>query len=157
MFTEEQLELACMGWFGGLGYQIINGPEIEPHKGVMAERESLSEVVLTGRLKRALQSINKHLPESAIDSAIDTVKLFHANTVISNNRFHRQLLDGIPVTYTDDDGNEVGDRVFLVDFKNADNNDWLALLIATVCLPIIPTYPVVDFLVNLHPAWSLSL
>jgi type I restriction enzyme R subunit len=127
MYTEEQLELACIDWFDGLGYQTINGPDIEPHKGAMAERSSLSEVILTGRLKRALQNINKHIPELAIDSAIDTVKLYHANTVVSNNRFHRQLLDGIPITYTDNEGNEVGDRVFLVDFKNADNNDWLAL------------------------------
>ncbi len=127
MFTEEQLELACIGWFDGLGYQTINGPDIEPNKGALAERQSLSEVVLTKRLRAALQRINGHLPDSAIDTAIDTVKQFHANVVVANNRFHRQLLDGIPVTYTDDEGNEVGDRVFLVDFKNTDSNDWLAL------------------------------
>jgi len=123
MYTEEQLELACIGWFDGLGYQTVYGPDIEPNKGGLAERQMLSEVVLAGRLRDALQRINKHLPLSAIDTAIDTVKQFSANMVVSNNRFHRQLNDGIPVTYTDNDGNEVGDRVFLVDFKQPDNND----------------------------------
>lgn len=127
MYTEEQLELACIGWFDGLGYQTVYGPDIEPNKGGLAERQMLSEVVLAGRLRDALQRINKHLPLSAIDTAIDTVKQFSANMVVSNNRFHRQLNDGIPVTYTDNDGNEVGDRVFLVDFKQPDNNDWLAV------------------------------
>lgn len=127
MFTEEQLELECIKWFDGLGYQTINGPDIEPHKGKAAERQSLSEVVLTKRLKAALKEINCHLPESAIDSAIDTLKQFHANTVVANNTFHRHLLDGIPVSFTDDNGNETGDRVFLVDFKDVTKNDWLVV------------------------------
>lgn len=127
MFTEEQLELECIKWFDGLGYQTINGPDIEPHKGKAAERQSLSEVVLTERLKEALREINDHLPESAIVSAIDTLKQFHANTVVANNTFHRHLLDGIPVSYTDDNGNETGDRVFLVDFKDVTKNDWLVV------------------------------
>lgn len=127
MFTEEQLELECIKWFDGLGYQTINGPDIEPHQGKAAERQSLSEVVLTERLKAALKEINDHLPEFAIDSAIDTLKQFHANTVVANNTFHRHLLDGIPVSFTDENGNETGDRVFLVDFKDVTKNDWLVV------------------------------
>lgn len=125
--TEESLELDCMGWFDGLGYQTINGPDIESNKGNASERDTLSEVILTDRLTNALQNINKHLPSSAIDSAVAIIKQFHVNTVIANNHFHKQLLQGVPITYSDDDGNEVGDRVFIVDFKNSDNNDWLVV------------------------------
>jgi type I restriction enzyme R subunit len=125
--TEENLELDCMKWFDDIGYQTIYGPNIEPNgKGVL-ERQSLSDVILTERLKTSLQKINGHIPISAIDTAISIIADFHVNPVVANNRFHRQMNDGIPVTYKDDDGNDVGDRVFLVDFKNADNNDWVAV------------------------------
>ncbi|NMU84616.1 hypothetical protein HKB16_17240, partial [Vibrio parahaemolyticus] len=67
--TEEMLEDHCMVWFGSLGYQTLNGSELEP-KGSTPERESLSDVVLKPRLRQALLNINSHLPEECIDTAI---------------------------------------------------------------------------------------
>lgn len=123
--TEEMLEDHCMVWFGSLGYQTLNGSELEP-KGSTPERESLSDVVLKPRLRQALLNINSHLPEECIDTAIDIL----LNTVPSieraNHTFHRQIIEGIQVEYEDERGHPVGDKVRLVDFNNEHNN-WLAV------------------------------
>jgi type I restriction enzyme, R subunit len=123
--TEEMLEDHCMVWFGSLGYQALNGSELEP-KGTTPERESLSDVVLKPRLRQALLNINSHLPEECIDTAIGIL----LNTVPSieraNHTFHRQIIEGIQVEYEDERGHPVGDKVRLVDFNNEHNN-WLAV------------------------------
>lgn len=123
--TEEMLEDHCMVWFGSLGYQTLNGSELEP-KGSTPERESLSDVVLKPRLRQALLNINSHLPEECIDTAIGIL----LNTVPSieraNHTFHRQIIEGIQVEYEDERGHPVGDKVRLVDFNNEHNN-WLAV------------------------------
>lgn len=126
MVTEDHLEKECMHWFGSIGYQTLHGKSIDPNSK-SPERDSLCEVMLLGRVKSSLQKINAHLPESAIDEAISIVRQYHPNVVIANKNFHRQLIDGVQVSYQDNNGDIVGDRVFLVDFKNKDNNDWLAV------------------------------
>jgi type I restriction enzyme R subunit len=127
MINEDKLETECMNWLAESGYDLAYGPDIEPHKAEHAERKSLSDVILTERLRRSLRIINPQLPESCIDHACDTLTALGSNLVVDNRRFHRMLVDGITVTYDDDNGNEVGDRLLLVDFNNADNNDWYAV------------------------------
>jgi type I restriction enzyme R subunit len=127
MINEDKLETECMNWLLEAGYQLAYGPDIEPGKAERAERASLSEVILTERLRRSLRTINPQLPEPCIDHACDKLTALGSNLVVDNRRFHRMLVDGIAVAYDDDNGNEVGDRLFLVDFNNADNNDWYAV------------------------------
>ncbi|HFQ4859093.1 type I restriction endonuclease subunit R [Vibrio vulnificus] len=123
--TEEMLEDHCMVWFGSLGYQTLHGGDLEP-TGKTPERQSLSDVVLKPRLKKSLMKINPHLPEDCIDTAIDTLLTSVPSVAHANHTFHRQLIDGIQVEYEDSEGHPKGDKVYLVDFTNQ-NNDWLAL------------------------------
>lgn len=126
MINEDQLEKECMKWFDSIGYQTIHGSSIDPHSA-SPERDSLSEVMLLGRLREAISTINPDIPVSAQEDAITQLRQYHANVVIANKTFHRQLIEGIQVEYYNDKGELVGDRVYLIDFKDKSNNNWLAV------------------------------
>lgn len=46
--------------------------------------------------------------------------------VEENRRIHKMTIEGIDVEYADDDGVIIGNKVWLIDFKNPKNNDFLA-------------------------------
>lgn len=125
-FTESTVEEAVLEWVVGLAYTVLYGPEIAPEEPA-AERESFGEVLLLERLRDAIARINPKVPDEAQDEALRRViRTETANLLENNRRFHRMLVDGIDVEYQAD-GRTVHDKVWLVDFANEDNNDWLAV------------------------------
>jgi type I restriction enzyme, R subunit len=125
-FAESTVEDAALELFADLGYGILHGPDIAPGE-MFAERTAYSDVVLVGRLREALKRINPKAPAEAVEEAIR--KVVHVdipNAVANNRRFHRFLTDGVPVEYKGKD-RIIHDQLQLIDFKNAGNNDWLAL------------------------------
>jgi type I restriction enzyme R subunit len=125
-FTESVVEEAVLEWAGNLGYSVLHGPEIAPGEPA-AERETFSDVVLVGRLREAIERLNPKVPAGAQDEALRRVLRTETPSLIENNRrFHRLLVDGIDVEYQAD-GRTVHDKVWLIDFSNPDNNDWLAV------------------------------
>lgn len=124
--TESEVELATLRWLEDLGYTVMPGPSISPGD-IWAEREEYSQVILEGRLRRTLVSINPGIPEDAIDEAVRKVTRTESPSLIENNRrFHRMLTDGVDVSYMKDD-REVHDKVWLLDLDDIENNDWLVV------------------------------
>jgi len=124
--TESALEETALEWLHDLGYSIVCGNDIAPDEPA-AERENYGEVVLAGRLKDALKRINPKVPQEAIEDAFRKVTRPTAVSLVGNNRaFHAMLTNGIEVEYRMDD-RIVGDKVWLVDFEDIENNDWLAV------------------------------
>ena len=125
--TESTVEQAALDWFAGLGYEVFYGPEIAPGE-MFAERSSYSDVVLIDRLHRSLESINPDIPPDSIEDAIRKVTVTPSPSLAENNRhFHRMLTDGVDVEYRNDEGRVVHDKVWLLDFNDPKNNDWLAV------------------------------
>jgi len=125
--TESHVEEAALGWLGDLGYTILNGPEIAPGEP-SAERAGYGQVVLEGRLREALTGLNRALPMEALDDALRRVLHPEAPALITNNHaFHRMLVDGVPVQFMRSDGTIGNDSVRLVDFEDAEANDWVAV------------------------------
>ena len=127
--TESVIEQAALDWFKGLGYSIINGPDIAPGE-LLAERASYSDVLLEGRVRSALANINPSIPQEAIEDAYHKIVGAYCNTPLlaENNRlFHKMLTDGIDVEYKDETGRIAGDKVWLIDFENPDKNDYLTV------------------------------
>jgi type I restriction enzyme R subunit len=125
--TESIVEECALSWFGDLGYQVVNGPSIAPGE-LLAERSNYGEVILKNRLLLALARINPIIPASALDDAIRKVTLAASPSLVeSNHQFHRFLTEGVDVEYHGEEGRIVHDRVWLVDFKELGNNDWLAV------------------------------
>jgi type I restriction enzyme R subunit len=124
---ENDVELAALDWFQGLGYTIGHGPHIAPGEA-SAERQSFGEVVLVGRLREAIRRLNPAIPEEAREEALRKVLRVGTPSFTQTNRaFHRMLRDGVDVEYPRGDGTIKGDKVLLVDFTDVRANDWLAV------------------------------
>lgn len=127
ILNEGTVEDITLGWFRELGYDIAHGPNLAPGEPG-AERETYGDVLLVERLRAAIERLNPFIPSEAKEEALRKVLLVEGpNLVAANQRFHKMLRDGVEVEYARADGTTAGDSVRLVDFKNKDNNDWLAL------------------------------
>ncbi len=123
-FTVENIALS---WFADLGYQVRHGEQIAPGEPA-AERDAYGQVVLLGRLRDAVERLNRQIPADAREEAIRKVLYPELPALVANNRkFHAMLRDGVEVEYQRQDGSIAGDRVQLIDFADPDNNDWLVV------------------------------
>ena len=126
MINEDQVEQIAIDWFKDLGYDYILGYDIAPDSDD-PQRDNYQEVLLPHRLKAALTKLNPTLPSSAIDEAIHILQKPQHATLIQNNRaFHKMLLQGIAVEVKSDDVVK-GEVVKLIDFHDAQANDFLVV------------------------------
>jgi type I restriction enzyme, R subunit len=125
--VENDVELAALDWFQQLGYATVFGPHIAPGEPG-AERKSFGEVVLGERLRAALRKLNPKLPPEALDEVFRKITIpLHPSHLASNRTFHRMLVDGIAVECRRKDGSIGVEIVRLIDFAEAENNDWLVV------------------------------
>ena len=124
---ESEVEEAALSWFDELGYGALHGPDIAPGEPG-AERDGFEQVILTDRLRNAIDTLNPNIPNEARDEAFRKVLRPDSPSLVGNNRaFHAMLRDGVQVEYRRDDGSIAGDRVRLVNYDQPDANDWLAV------------------------------
>ncbi|HOW14869.1 type I restriction endonuclease subunit R [Methanosarcina sp.] len=122
--TESEIEKFAIELLELQGYQYIYAPEIAPDSDT-PERERFEDVLLLERLRKAVGRINPGIPADAREDAIRQVRRLNSPELISNNEaFHRMLTEGINVSYRKD-GADRGDLVWLVDFNDPENNDFL--------------------------------
>lgn len=117
-FTEGNFENVVIEYLKDLGYNYIHGSQLTKEE---------QEVLLLDRLEEALIKINQNVPLSAIKEAIRKIRHFETNDVFTNNKlFHQYLVEGV----------EVGDfaegettyyTIWLIDYKNIEQNDWLVV------------------------------
>ena len=125
--NENEVEDAALEWLAELGYAVAHGPDIGP-EGLASERGSYGEVLLTRRLREALSRLNPHLPAETLEDVLRKVRQAETPSLIEENRrLHHYLIEGVPVEVTREDGGIGGDTARLVDFTDADSNDWLAV------------------------------
>ena len=97
--NESHLEEATLDWFRELGYQTIHGPNIAPGEPG-AERQTLGQTVLEGRLREALRRLNPDMPEESREEALRKITRISTPSLIQTNRaFHRLIRDGVPVEW----------------------------------------------------------
>lgn len=122
--TENKIEAFAIELLNKLGYEYIYAPDIA-HDSENPERESYSQVLLLSRLKNVVKRINPNIPEEAQAEAIKEIQRIASSELLTNNEtFHRLLTEGVPVSKRVN-GVDRGDRVWLIDFKNPYNNDFL--------------------------------
>ena len=122
--TESEIETLAIERLQALGFDYVYGPDIAPDSA-NPERESFAEVLLLSRLRNAVARINPTLPAAALDEAIKVVQRISSPELLANNEaFHRLLTEGVNVSYQKD-SNTRGDLVWLVDFANPDNNEFV--------------------------------
>ncbi|MFI3190611.1 MAG: type I restriction endonuclease, partial [Methylococcales bacterium] len=122
--TESAVEDFAIKLFERLGYQYIHAPDIAPD-GKHPERSRYDEVVLIDRLTAAVKRINPNIPELARQQAVkDITRIQSPDTLANNETFHRALTEGVKVSYNQH-SQERGDLVWLLDFANPDNNEFI--------------------------------
>jgi type I restriction enzyme R subunit len=127
MISEETVEKATLELFGELGYSTSSGLSTVPGESG-SERTGYGEVVLRERLESAIARLNPNLPEMAREEALRKVLTIGTPSLVRTNRaFHKMLRDGVVVEYSRHDGSIAGDIARLVDFGEADRNDWLVI------------------------------
>lgn len=122
--TENIIEAFAIDLLDKLGYEYIYAPDIA-HDGENPERDSYAQVLLLNRLQNAVKRINHNIPADAQAEAIKEIQRIASPELLTNNEtFHRLLTEGIPISKRVD-GDDRGDRVWLIDFKNPQNNDFV--------------------------------
>jgi len=122
--TENTIEEFAIELLERLGYHYIYAPEIA-HDGERPERNSYEDVLLIERLQNAISRINPKLPIDSQVEALKEIQRINSPELLANNEaFHRMLTEGINVSYQKD-GNDRGDLVWLIDFENPENNEFI--------------------------------
>ncbi|WP_395092607.1 HsdR family type I site-specific deoxyribonuclease [Vaginella massiliensis] len=154
--TENEIEQLAIALLEHLGYTYINGVHLAPNAGVL-ERTSFEEVVLKQRLENAVRRINPTIPPDAQQDAVKQILRIASPDVLSNNEtFHRLLTEGIPVTKRVN-GQERGDRVFLIDFENPLHNEFLVVNQFTIVENGVNKRPDIILFVNGLPLVVIEL
>ena len=125
--SEAALEQMLIDQLNALGYSIATEDVIGPD-GSQPERESHDQTILTRRLTSAVARINPSVPTQARADAVRKLTQTEFPTLLEENRrIHKLLTEGVDVEYYAPDGTLMAGKVNLIDFKNVDNNDWLAV------------------------------
>lgn len=142
-FTESEIEIFSLAELKELGFSCIPGPviapdaevgallpgmlEVAPAYGMPKRRESYGDVILEHSLEEAVHRLNPAVPEAAREEAIRAVRAVSSPQLITaNEAFHALLAEGVPVTVRKD-GQDRGERVWLVDFQHPERNVFFAI------------------------------
>ena len=122
--TESEIEKFAIELLEKQGYQYIYAPDIAPDSET-PQRSSFEDILLLDRLRKAVGRINPMIPADVKEDAIKQIQRLNSPELIANNEaFHRMLTEGIKVSYHKD-GADRGDLVWLIDFNNPQNNEFL--------------------------------
>jgi type I restriction enzyme R subunit len=121
------VEQPTIALFAELGWETLNCYH-EPFGPLsLLGRETMAEVVLPNRLRAAVEKLNPGISPVAIEIALDEIRKDRtaASPARANQVVYQLLKNGVKVTYkgTDDDEEKV-ETVRLIDWNEADNNDF---------------------------------
>lgn len=115
-YTEADYEKSVIELFQNMGYLYIYAPDLERDFRSPLYEEELDE---------SIRRINPDMPEDAIADALYKLKNFeNAELVLKNALFMDYIQHGIEVRYFVK-GEERSGLVYLVDYKNPDNNSFV--------------------------------
>ncbi len=172
--TESEIEKFAIELLEKQGYQYIYAPSIAPDLSAPSEarqagsdgtgtmhraptRQSFEDVLLMERLQSAVGRINPSIPADIREDAIKQIQRLNSPELIANNEaFHRMLTEGIRVGYQKD-GYSRGDLVWLIDFANPENNDFIVANQFTVIENNVNKRPDVVLFVNGLPLVVIEL
>ena len=126
-YNEDAYELQCLDWLQEIGWTWAKGPEIA-HDGMMPERSSHKDILLAVRVEDAISRINPGTPKDVIKKVRQMLESPGETDVLkANQQIHRWMTEGVSVKIRDDSGEEITKLLWLIDFENIENNDWLAV------------------------------
>ena len=127
-YSEDQLvEQTAIALLAEMGWETLDCYDEFDQGSSPLGRENRGEVVLTRRLRAALERLNPDASSEAIEEAIE--ELTYSRATMSreeaNWEIYRLLKDGVKVTVTDsDDEGETVVDLKVIDWENPENNDF---------------------------------
>jgi type I restriction enzyme, R subunit len=127
-YSEDTLvEQPAIALFSELGYDTANCfYEKVGGSASTLGRETTEEVILSPKLRSALERLNPALNSEAIQLAIE--ELAHDRSAMSpaqaNREVYKLLKDGVKVAFENDDGEEIDETVRIIDWNEPENNDF---------------------------------
>lgn len=121
--TAEYLQCE-LGWTSVYAY---NNEDFGPES--LLGRTSDTDVVLVRVLRNMLVELNPGLPEVAYDEALRQITATVASQTLTaaNREKYAQILDGVQVTFRNDKGERLRQRLRVFNFDQPDNNDFLCV------------------------------
>jgi type I restriction enzyme R subunit len=134
-FAESVVEEAALAWLEALGWAVRHGPAIATGEPGAERRDpGYRDVILEGRLRKALTRLNPDLPPEAVEDAFRKLTRLDAQSLLERNRAtHRMLVNGVDVEFRRTDGSVAGAQARVIDLDIVSNNDWLAVNQFTLC------------------------
>lgn len=125
-YSEDALEQAAIALYETLGWETGNLYGEWSGKTSSEGRKTDHEVVLVARLRAALGRLNPALDDAAFDQAIEILTRDRSTMIAvnANQEVYKLLKDGIPVDVADERGGMTKEKVRLIDWRDADNNDF---------------------------------
>lgn len=155
VISEDHIEQIVIQEFIDLGYSYVNGADISPD-GVAQER-AYDEVVLKNRLRSAINRLNLTVPDDAQEDALKKLLRSDSPNLFQNNyTIHKCLTEGVDVEYRKGD-RIVGDKVWLIDYENPTNNEFLVVNQFTIIENNINKRPDVILFINGIPLVVIEL
>ena len=116
LYTEADYENSVIELFENMGYTHVYGPDIERDF-----KSPLYDEVLEDSIRR----LNPDMPEAAIADALYKLRNFENGELVQKNAvFMDYLQNGVQVSYYDGGEHKAG-LVYLVDYKNKENNSFI--------------------------------
>lgn len=156
--SESDVEELVLSIMESLGYDVVGGDREEYLPGGrLALRNDYKQVVLIERLRQALKKINPSASHEVIEQAMKhLLRTESQKLLVDNESFHKMLADGIDVPVRKGE-EERYEKIWLFDFKNLNNNEFLAANQFTVIENNIERRPDVVLFVNGIPLVVIEL
>jgi type I restriction enzyme R subunit len=155
VISEDHIEQIVIQEFIDLGYSYVNGADISPD-GIAQER-AYDEVILKNRLRSAITRLNPTVPADAQEDALKKLLRSDSPNLFQNNyTIHKYLTEGVDVEYRKGD-RIVGDKVWLIDYENPTNNEFLVVNQFTIIENNINKRPDVILFINGIPLVVIEL
>ena len=115
-FKESDYENCIIELFKGMGYEYLYGPKVD---------RNYEDPIYNDVFVQKLRDLNAKLPDEAIVETIRKIKSFENGSITQKNEtFMDYLQNGVQVSYSVK-GEERSSIVYLIDYKNIDNNSFI--------------------------------
>lgn len=129
--AEDDVEQDALGILYDLGYAVRYGKDIDSEDGsadTVLVRESPSVVVLEDRLREAIMRLNPGVTASAVEEAVKKVRSPAGQDLVScNHTVHKYLVAGVTVECRNEEGRVMSLPLRLLDDREPEQNDFLAV------------------------------
>lgn len=124
--TENTIETLAIETLQSIGWEYVPGLLLAPG-AEKAERENFEQILLIGRLRKAVAILNPAIPQDAQEQAVQKVVRIYSPDLLHNNEsFHQLLVEKVKIPYQQD-GFERSYEVALIDFEDPLNNEFLCV------------------------------